>query len=316
MKKIIISGLVAFGLFAFILPNVQASSVQGWKNVNGSWYYYNSSHTTLKGWLFDRSHWYYLGSDGKMKRGWLQQDGKWYYLNEITGAMRTGWQQYKSQWYYFNRSGVMQTGWVKDHSKWYYMDSNGKMQTGHVKIENNWYYFNIYQGKNEGVMQTGWFSSSRTGPGDAGYYYAYANGKIAVDTLVDGYYVDSYGLYLQAPALEETVKQLEPVARTYGATMDVDYYFSGPTQVENMDIKLLINGEVVTTTNLHFREKPTSIGGDRVNKDILIDSAIAMGCPLEKEKLTELVNQVSDGSLSEGIVSVHNLTGNYIAITW
>ncbi|MDN3015774.1 hypothetical protein PH210_06080 [Paenibacillus sp. BSR1-1] len=61
MRKFIISGLFAFCLFAFIIPNVQAASVSGWKFVNGNWYYYTSSQTTYKGWLFDRGYWYYLG---------------------------------------------------------------------------------------------------------------------------------------------------------------------------------------------------------------------------------------------------------------
>ena len=61
--------------------------VTGWANVDGNWYFMDSSGAMHYGWM----------ADGK---------GEWYYLNPVSdgtrGAMRTGWQQIDSKWYYFN----------------------------------------------------------------------------------------------------------------------------------------------------------------------------------------------------------------------
>ncbi|MGG1674244.1 hypothetical protein ACIFOT_00675 [Neobacillus sp. NRS-1170] len=321
MRKFIISGLFAFGLFAFIIPNVQAASVQGWKSVKGNWYYYTSSTTTYKGWLFDRGHWYYLDSDGKMKRGWLQQDGKWYYLNEITGAMRTGWQKDKYQWYYFNRSGVMQTGWVKDNSKWYFMDSNGRMQTGWVYDDGHYYL------DSTGAMKTGWFIERHPLGTTRGVVYAYPNGKAAYNEMVDeAYFVNDEGVWVPSENLEKYYKPLKMAAQANGARLSVltdrgPSSESGPfidlfvIDVDKNDIAFSFYYEPGKETDIDF----TSITGKADSKytSLYVDSAIALGCPLDKQSLTDVITQSLNqgGKFTDGSVTV-TTTNQTIYIDW
>lgn len=326
MKKIIISGLLVISLFAFLLPDVQASSVQRWKNVNGNWYYYSSSHTTYKGWLFDRGHWYYLGSDGKMKRGWLQQDGKWYYLNEITGAMRTGWQKYKWQWYYFNRSGVMQTGWIKDNSKWYFMDSNGRMQTDWV-YDGGYYYLDYFDG-----MKTGWFIGRHALGTTTGFIYAYPNGKAAYNEMVDeAYFVNDEGVWVPSKNLEKYYKPLKKAAETNRARLEV-YSDRGlqQDQVPSLDLFVLDpdnknNSNYIVFSYYYTPGKDTdfdftSIIGTPDSKytSLFVDSAIALGCPLDKQSLTNLITQSlsQGGTFTKGSVTVTLIDSLNIKIDW
>ncbi|MGN0145194.1 MAG: hypothetical protein ACI398_09430, partial [Clostridium sp.] len=67
-------------------------------------------------------------------------------------------------WYYLKESGEMATGWFKDtNGKWYYLKESGEMTTGWFKDTNNkWYYF-------------------------------YSNGEMAVNTVIDGYIINSDG---------------------------------------------------------------------------------------------------------------------------
>ena len=61
----------------------------------------------------------------------------------------------------------MATGWVKDGSTWYYLNaSNGDMKTGWFQVGSKW-------------------------------YYAYSSGALAVNTTVDGYYVNYNGEWVQ-----------------------------------------------------------------------------------------------------------------------
>lgn len=114
----------------------------GWKQVEGTWYYFDSNGDMKTGWVQSSdSKWYYLNSDGAMKTGWLQtSDGKWYNLAS-DGAMRTGWvQDSDGKWYKLASSGEMKTGWIEDSSgKWYFADSSGVMQTGVVQVEGKSY---------------------------------------------------------------------------------------------------------------------------------------------------------------------------------
>jgi glucan-binding YG repeat protein len=102
----------------------------GWKNNNGSWYYFSDGGNVKIGWLKDNDgKWYYLGQSGEMKTGWLKDnDGKWYYLDQ-SGEMKTGWfKDSDGKWYYLDQSGAMATGWLKDSDgKWYYLNQNGEL---------------------------------------------------------------------------------------------------------------------------------------------------------------------------------------------
>ena len=57
----------------------------------------------------------------------------------------------------------MATGWLKLDGKWYYLNSGGKMVTGWLKLDGEWYYFK-------------------------------SSGEMAVNTIVDGWKIDSNGV--------------------------------------------------------------------------------------------------------------------------
>ena len=135
---------------SFIYSILEGHSIDGWKLISGTWYYYKNS-TKQTGWQKINDTWYYLDASGKMLTDWQKVNGKWYYL-ESSGSMVTGWKYVRGRWYYLdNKNGEMKTGWYKDGSTWYYLDpTNGDMKTGWIKVGGNWYYLN-----SSGSMVTG-----------------------------------------------------------------------------------------------------------------------------------------------------------------
>ena len=159
-------------------------------------YYFDQDHSLKTGWLYDQSNWYYLaktdssGKDylgGERRAGWINDNSTWYYLDPTTAAMQTGWQYLGNKWYYLRSSGAMATSWYLDGSTWYYLDAqNGDMKTGWIYVGNTWYYL-----RSSGAMVTGWFQVNGK------WYYAYSSGALAVNTKVDGYYVNYNGEWVQ-----------------------------------------------------------------------------------------------------------------------
>lgn len=123
------------------------------------------------------------------KAGWQQKDGAWYNLSG-DGKVNTGWfKDTGEKWYYLDKLGVMQRGWFKDiDEKWYYLDKSGVMERGWFRhTDGNWYYLN-----QNGVMQTGWFKDI-----DGNWYYLNQNGAMEHDKYIDGYYLDTNGVWVQ-----------------------------------------------------------------------------------------------------------------------
>jgi len=159
-------------------------------------YYFNQNHSLEIGWLYDQSNWYYLAKTeingenyigGERRAGWINDGSTWYYLDTTSAAMQTGWKQLGNKWYYLRSSGAMATGWYQEGSTWYYLDqSNGDMKIGWQYLGNKWYYL-----RSSGAMATGWFQVGSK------WYYAYSSGALAVNTTVDGYYVNYNGEWVQ-----------------------------------------------------------------------------------------------------------------------
>lgn len=122
-----------------------------------------------------------LEGNSRSKNGWEKQGTTWYYYED--GKVALGWKKINGSWYYFQTNGSMRTGWLKDGSKWYYLKSSGEMQTGWLKDKGIWYYL-----ESSGAMKASqWFQVSGK------YYYVNASGELAVDTIIDGFQVDSNG---------------------------------------------------------------------------------------------------------------------------
>ena len=135
---------------SFIYSVIKGHSIDGWKLISDTWYYYKNSNKQT-GWQKINDTWYYLDASGKMLTDWQKVNGKWYYFGS-SGSMATSWKYVGGRWYYFDKTnGDMKTGWYKDGSTWYYLDpTNGDMKTGWIKVGGNWYYLN-----SSGAMVTG-----------------------------------------------------------------------------------------------------------------------------------------------------------------
>ena len=73
--------------------------------------------------------------------------------------------------------------WKKDDKGWWYSEGNS-WSIGWQYIENNWYFFD-----GNGYMRTGWIKD-----GD-NWYYLLENGAMAKDSTIDGYTLDSNGVW-------------------------------------------------------------------------------------------------------------------------
>lgn len=161
---------------SFIYSVIQGHSIDGWKLISGTWYYYKNS-TKQTGWQKINDTWYYLDASGKMLTDWQKISGEWYYL-ESSGAMATSWKYVRGKWYYFDSSGEMATGWKYLRGKWYYLDkSNGDMKTGWYKDGSKWYYLD----PSNGDMKTGWIKVSGE------WYYLNSSGAMVTGSqTIDG----------------------------------------------------------------------------------------------------------------------------------
>ncbi len=125
---------------SFLYSVIKGHSIDGWKFISGTWYYYKNS-TKQTGWQKINDTWYYLDASGKMLTDWQKVNGKWYYL-ETSGSMATGWKYVRGRWYYLdNKNGDMKTGWIKVGGNWYYLNSSGAMVTGSQTIDGKVYNF-------------------------------------------------------------------------------------------------------------------------------------------------------------------------------
>ncbi|MZK50673.1 N-acetylmuramoyl-L-alanine amidase family protein [Clostridium beijerinckii] len=159
MKSLKLKKLVAVALAAMTIATVSPVGVSAaWEQDSTGWWNTEGDSYSI-GWRYIDNSWYYFDSTGYMKAGWIQDRGTWYYLNPVSdgtkGAMKAGWIQDKGTWYYLNpvsdgTRGAMKTGWIKDGDKWYFAASSGAMQTGVIEVNGKIYYF-----AESGAMQTG-----------------------------------------------------------------------------------------------------------------------------------------------------------------
>ncbi len=118
---------------------------EGWKKINGQWYYLNKDGSLFKGWKKSGSDWYYLDRNYEMVNGPIKVidhrklDSDVYYFNE-DGKLtnRTGWINHISgeynDWYYVENGGKAVLGWNRINGAWYYFDEDAKMVTAPTRI--------------------------------------------------------------------------------------------------------------------------------------------------------------------------------------
>lgn len=196
------------------------SKMQGsqWIVKGGNWYLAKDGKIAT-GWQEWQGSKYYLNSDGTMRSNeWLKADGKWYYFqSDSTMATNTWIDNYyvdasgvwipnkekptdkwitsgNRKWYRHADGSYTKNDWELINGKYYRFDNDGWMVTGWKKINNIWYYMDKTTGERYGE---GWHWI------DGSCYYMNANGEMAADTWIDGYYVDASGKWIKDPKNEE-----------------------------------------------------------------------------------------------------------------
>ena len=145
--------------------------ITGWyqDEDTGVWYWLDKSSGFMAAdqWVKVDGTWYLFGKDGSMLTGWQKVDGKWYYLKPW-GGMATGWQLIDSVWYYLRSDGSMAgNAWVQTSGQWYYLTGSGEMATAcWIEWKGDW-------------------------------YYLYSSGAMATNATIDGYYVNSNGIWVK-----------------------------------------------------------------------------------------------------------------------
>ena len=213
----------------------------GWQTWENNLYYLNSDGSMKANEAFtDGGKLYFFRSwGGAYKNCWYTSNGKKYYLHDNSAAYQNEWLKADGKWYYFQSDSTMATNtWIDN----YYVDASGVwipnkekptdkwITSGNRKwyrhadgsyTKNDWELINgkYYRFDNEGWMVTGWkkindiwyymdkTTGERYGEGwhwiDGKCYYMNANGEMAVDTWIDGYYVDESGKWIKDPKNEE-----------------------------------------------------------------------------------------------------------------
>lgn len=213
----------------------------GWQTWENNLYYLNSDGSMKANEAFtDGGKLYFFRSwGGAYKNCWYTSNGKKYYLHDNSAAYQNEWLKADGKWYYFQSDSTMATDtWIDN----YYVDASGVwipnkekpadkwITSGNRKwyrhadgsyTKNDWELINgkYYRFDNEGWMVTGWkkindiwyymdkTTGERYGEGwhwiDGNCYYMNANGEMAADTWIDGYYVDASGKWIKDPKNEE-----------------------------------------------------------------------------------------------------------------
>lgn len=213
----------------------------GWQTWDKNLYYLNSDGSMKANEAFtDGGKLYFFRSwGGAYKNCWYTSGGKKYYLHDNSAAYQNEWLKADGKWYYFQSDSTMATDtWIDN----YYVDASGVwipskekptdkwITSGNRKwyrhadgsyTKNDWEVIDgkYYRFDKDGWMVTGWqkignvtyymdkTTGERYGEGwhwiDGNCYYMNANGEMAVDTWIDGYYVDASGKWIKDLKNEE-----------------------------------------------------------------------------------------------------------------
>jgi lysozyme len=71
--------------------------------------------------------WQLVKDDGSLETGWVQINGYWYFLDSTGTMYQDKWFQSNSKWYYLDDNGHMVTGWKKIEDKDYCFAPDGAL---------------------------------------------------------------------------------------------------------------------------------------------------------------------------------------------
>ena len=165
-------------------------TLDGWKYVNSSWYYYENGIKVTNCWKLDSNGWCYLSSDGTMATNqWVLDSVGWCYVGSDGYCVTNSWMQDSYGWVYLDSEGRMVSNqWLLDSVGWCYVGSDGYCVTNRwMKDSYGWVYLNA-----EGRMATNtWVMDSQ------GWCYVGADGYAVTNSWkkdsVGWCYLDSNG---------------------------------------------------------------------------------------------------------------------------
>lgn len=120
LKKIIASSVIISSLLTLIPIKASAAWTE---NGSGSWSY-TEGYWLATGWRQIDGTWYFFDQLGQMKTGWIYDNGSWYYM-DLSGAMQIGVIQIEGKIHLFSQNGAMQIGSTVINGKLYNFDNNG-----------------------------------------------------------------------------------------------------------------------------------------------------------------------------------------------
>lgn len=152
----------------------------GWNlvKINDKWYHIDVTNNDAAS-----SDIYFLKDDKTMRNEgftWIASD--YPICSEKYNDKNKNYVQVSSVGYKSNEDGT----WYQRGSTWYFLRNNGVYSTGLNAIDNKWYYM-----EKDGSMQTGWIYYS-----GKWYYFYPGTGSMAKDTIIDGYKIDSNGVWI------------------------------------------------------------------------------------------------------------------------
>ena len=167
------------------------NDTDGWKQVDGTWYFFRSWGGALNnGWSKLGIDYYWFHEDGSMASDeWLEDGGNLYYLRDWGGMLYDQWRQdpETTEWYYFRGWGAaFRNEKFTDPADGniYYGSSDGSVVTDQwVQIGSDWYCFDS-QGR---AYRNQWFDSSEKPTGSepaVGFYYVGSDGVMLKDTYL------------------------------------------------------------------------------------------------------------------------------------
>lgn len=110
--------LASCAVAAFTIgASMTSYAASGWRQEDGSWYYYNSDgEKATDTWKKSGDNWFWLDSDGDMAISTLvEDDDQYYYVNESGAMVKNEWRELDNEdgdddeadtcWYYFGSNG-------------------------------------------------------------------------------------------------------------------------------------------------------------------------------------------------------------------
>lgn len=151
--------LLTAGLTAAFTAGMAMTSLAGWEEHDGEWFFYKNNEKITDEWAPNGAFMYYLDSYGRITTDKMIDDT--YYVNSDGVRVKNSWEWIETEndlaneqegaWRYFGPNGKVYQDGIYEIDGYKYHFSETRMSTGWVQYEDDYYYF-----KEDGTMKTGW----------------------------------------------------------------------------------------------------------------------------------------------------------------